>query len=804
MAINFNVNLDQTGSNSALSGKTLTLNTKDTYVLDNIVVNVGGVSAGSLNNEPANGVTYANGDSASTVIPSGGYLYINAGWFPNTKISLSNLVPEIATNDAGVSHIRQGYKAFDETGTLITGTMPDVTPSFTGGELTITHIPSVTSPTIIHQASGTFLPNITNVNGVDITNTNGVGVTYGVTQTQPSSGTDGTDYLSIDCSESVTDGKYSASTSVTRADVKYNGAAIGYVNQANGSVAQPGITASSQSDEIDIIPNVTDKFPKLYIPIVTPSASGGALTGDSSITVDTVTVNFTPSVGMFDRNDTTTGTSDVATTYGVITQSQTVPEPTSGHYVKLDPDGTHDAGSSGKDVSASIAVGRAAVTVSCSPGVTNGTGTGLLAISNSNKTGTGKVKGSVTAGYNRYIPVVTTVNVTGGGLTAGGTVTPSVEDHTNTSGDTNITVTPKNNLYLTTRSNNADTDSFLTAENYGITESPVNNSTYVKFDPDATSGVAKVVSWSKTATRGAISASTDAGITSGASGSLESTSATYSGSTKIGTSIAAGTNKYIKVVTPSASGGEFTSTTTISMSSVDNTGTADVNIPVTPSTSFIARNGATDGSAITLSTYGLTSIAPAAGSGDWVKIDPDATGGKKQVTASKTVTRASVTVSSDPGITTGTGTGLNAASQDLSGSYIVGTSIQAGTDYYVPIVAPTCSKVSHQETSNPTVVCGSSWTYEINGTQQSSGLPSGITSYTDSNKPTTGKYLVFSGSGSQGSAGTCVVTFRASISKGITAGGTDDSTDSISLNATPTTSTTRLYVQCYDGSYTLT
>ena len=69
----------------------ITLNTTDKYVLGDIVVDVA-PQVGSFNNHPTTGVTYTENTEDVTIISSGGYLYLNQGWFENTKISLSHLI----------------------------------------------------------------------------------------------------------------------------------------------------------------------------------------------------------------------------------------------------------------------------------------------------------------------------------------------------------------------------------------------------------------------------------------------------------------------------------------------------------------------------------------------------------------------------------------------------------------------------------------------------------------------------------------------------------------------------------------
>lgn len=77
------------------------------------------VAAATLKNEATSNVTYITN---SSVTLKDGYLYIDAGYIPNTKVSLSALIPDIS-NDALASHILSGYSAYNEAGELINGSI---------------------------------------------------------------------------------------------------------------------------------------------------------------------------------------------------------------------------------------------------------------------------------------------------------------------------------------------------------------------------------------------------------------------------------------------------------------------------------------------------------------------------------------------------------------------------------------------------------------------------------------------------------------------------------------------------------
>lgn len=81
------------------------------------------------------GTGYA--ENTTAVVPAGGYLTIEAGYVPKTKISLSTLVPDDANIVAGDNaNLRTGQTAYTKDGALVTGTMNDT--SRTAGSTTIT------------------------------------------------------------------------------------------------------------------------------------------------------------------------------------------------------------------------------------------------------------------------------------------------------------------------------------------------------------------------------------------------------------------------------------------------------------------------------------------------------------------------------------------------------------------------------------------------------------------------------------------------------------------------------------------
>lgn len=91
-------------------------------------------------------------ENTTAVVPTSGYLKLDAGYMPATVISLATLVPNDAdiTNDvAGSNKIRTGTTVYDKDGNLVTGTMNDITPKYTVGN----HAPVVGSSATVEKSS---------------------------------------------------------------------------------------------------------------------------------------------------------------------------------------------------------------------------------------------------------------------------------------------------------------------------------------------------------------------------------------------------------------------------------------------------------------------------------------------------------------------------------------------------------------------------------------------------------------------------------------------------------------------------
>lgn len=236
-------------------------------VLSSVTVNA--MSGGSLNNAATTGVTYTENTAASTVIPSEGSLYINEGYFPNTKITLGHMIPDPETGktNAGAAAMRSDYVAYDKDGKKIVGTMADVTPKFTGGAASLTGTSNAISTNMTTATSGDYY--------IDAT----------------------------------------AKAKATRAAVTYDGAATGYINVSSGTSASAANTSSEGSIAAT----------RVYIPKAstsktdgTASATATAGTG-SEVTAPSASASLTRTSNIGTTTKPTSGTA--GTDYWVFTSS---------------------------------------------------------------------------------------------------------------------------------------------------------------------------------------------------------------------------------------------------------------------------------------------------------------------------------------------------------------------------------------------------------------------------------------------------------------------------------------------------
>ena len=229
-----------------------------------------------------------------TTAPSGGtdgttYLTIDATGTPTNGTASSSVVVTRAaitySNGAGVIAAHNG--AASNLGALDSSTVtkdatitPTVTDSFepryipivgvskgnSEGALTVTtHTNDVTTaPTVTISSSGTFKSS----------------TDYGVTTSKPS-GTDGTNYLTIDGSAAKTNGTVISTMNVSRAAVRYTNSAGVIAAHTNQQLVAAGSTGE-QTKSASVVVTVTDNFAPLYIPIRTVSQGTTTVSGTTA------------------------------------------------------------------------------------------------------------------------------------------------------------------------------------------------------------------------------------------------------------------------------------------------------------------------------------------------------------------------------------------------------------------------------------------------------------------------------------------------------------------------------------------
>lgn len=136
-----------------------------------------------------------------------------------------------------------------------------------------------TTPVVTLSSSGTFK----------------TATSYGVTSTKPS-GTDGTNYLTIDGSGSVT--TTGVATSSWKATYYGDNVSITEAGLIENNLWAGPPTYQEGSQTVNITPTVTDNFAPLYIPIVSPSFSGGGLTPINYSGTPTITLATGSSTNM--------------------------------------------------------------------------------------------------------------------------------------------------------------------------------------------------------------------------------------------------------------------------------------------------------------------------------------------------------------------------------------------------------------------------------------------------------------------------------------------------------------------------
>lgn len=260
----------------------------------------GSISAASFANTASSNTTYVditNTTSAPVLDSSDGYLYINQGYTDNLKIHIGKFISSDVTISA-TDQILASFTAYDADGNLLTGTIPSKTSSDitqSGNVLSIpwgkyegtvgqhnaaTYTISMGdySATASQVTAGTITPSVA-INNAS---------TYGFTTTQPS-GTNGTNYLTIDPGATVTT-KWKARATATIT-------AAGYLSTGN------------KTNDYEGTPSIANGT-NYYVPVVTPSFSGGTVSGSTTTAITVTGMSTTTTATSYYIDATATGTAN--------------------------------------------------------------------------------------------------------------------------------------------------------------------------------------------------------------------------------------------------------------------------------------------------------------------------------------------------------------------------------------------------------------------------------------------------------------------------------------------------------------
>ena len=119
-----------TGETTTVSGGTAT---RGSATWGTGWVTSGSLSPAAFKNTATTGTTYVDISStnAAPVLSSGGYLYIDAGYTDNLRISLAKLVPDGSDVKGHSEYILQNHSAYDDDGVLVSGSIPTYQGEFT-------------------------------------------------------------------------------------------------------------------------------------------------------------------------------------------------------------------------------------------------------------------------------------------------------------------------------------------------------------------------------------------------------------------------------------------------------------------------------------------------------------------------------------------------------------------------------------------------------------------------------------------------------------------------------------------------
>lgn len=729
------------GTSTIASGATST--TRGTATWGTGWITTGSIDAATFANTATNGVTYLDisNTTDSPMLISGDYLYINKGYTDNLKISLAKLVPDWAsgTNVAGSGQMLSGYKAYDQEGGILTGTIQ----SLAGGNKYATTSDQTISCSGKYMTSNIVIKKLTSTNysaanikhGVTITvnnsNTNVYSVegTFTKANTVSSGQTAATAAKILSGYSAWVDGAEVKGTIGTGSGITFSGAtataAAGYyaeavsatMGNAAGSIGisgtttkQPSITRSAVgidgvTDAASGAATTTAPTSGVYVK-VSSAANTGTLTA-----TETISTAGYAATGTFNTKTATVGASASAATYVPITTATpafdggaingSVTGITGSNVTLSDTD-------NGISVTGAASAGRKAV-------LYNGAVNGWVSKADNDTALSATSSDTALTSKTRYITAITVPNTTSFTLTTAA--------GSSSTGENNYITTVTNNSYRTmnlvnkgwlnidhtTNAGKVTINAYLaggtTKSGAQIVVSSSGNWKITTVTPNVSGdnmGPYYGAVYVKPMSGGTAAAATVTGSGTATSPTIAKSGTAISGATASG-NIGSGT-----ITTTAPSSGFYVATvatapvTTLTMTKTVNTaGYLGANSQITASAATTAKTGsvyyvpvtsgvysadssASSNSTVTpsvainnASTYGFTTTTPTSGTNgtDYLTIDPGASATAWSVTPRANITTAGY-------IPTGSKTGTAVSNTP---------SVAAGTNYYVPIVTPSFS-----------------------------------------------------------------------------------------------------------------
>ena len=376
-------------------------------------------------------------ENTTAVVPSDGYLKIEEGYLPATKISLATLVPDdanITANATGQATIRTGTTAYDKDGHLITGTMGNatvtsgaasvtaVTPSYnsTNGNFDVAVTGSVAAPSVnttgyISSSEGTkngrasgALGSTAKLAKVGLSATKASGnltVAPTLKRTAKPSTDTWTDAASgAETATKPTSGVYvqiDSAAATNTLSIKPTVSSAGYGDTSN-------YTATNYSATVGAAAGATKYIPIATSSISSVSCSAGTAT-ISSVTVGTKSGSTYPITGTGSATGTVTGT--VGTSGWVTAGSKTASVTHSASVNATIPAGAYSAKGTGSATLSSVTVGTGDTTKGTIPVTGSATisGTATATVGTTGYIEKGSATGSVsgTATLNATLPLYT-------------------------------------------------------------------------------------------------------------------------------------------------------------------------------------------------------------------------------------------------------------------------------------------------------------------------------------------------------------------------------------------------------------